>query len=71
MNDHVYKTIELTGTSTNSIEEAVQGAIARAGKTVREMRWFQVTEIRGAVKDEKVVQWQVIVKASFRLEEPA
>jgi hypothetical protein len=71
MNEHVYKLIELTGTSSTSIEEAVNNALARAAKTVRNMRWFEVLETRGAVKDGKVDLWQVTVKVGFTLEEPS
>ncbi|MGE5608477.1 MAG: dodecin [Bacillota bacterium] len=71
MNDHVFKLIELTGTSTTTLEDAIQNAITRASETLREMRWFQVTETRGAIKDGKVSQWQVTLKVGFRLEEPA
>ena len=67
--DHVYKMIELTGTSSTSIEDAVQTAIARAGKTVRHLDWFEVVETRGAIKDNKVSQWQVLLKVGFRLDE--
>lgn len=69
MSDNVYKLIELTGTSRTSIEDAVNGALARAAKTVRNMRWFQVTETRGAIKDGKVDQWQVTLKIGFTLED--
>ena len=71
MNEHVYKLIELTGTSATSIEEAVNNALARAAKTVRNMRWFEVLETRGVVKDGKVDLWQVTVKVGFTLEEPS
>ena len=54
MQDHVYKTLELTGSSTVSIEAAVENAIARATKTIRDMRWFQVVETRGDIRDGKV-----------------
>ena len=60
--------IELTGTSKTSVEEAVQGAIIEAAKTVRNMSWFEVIETRGAIKDGKVDQWQVTVKVGFRIE---
>jgi dodecin len=69
MAEHVFKKIELTGTSRNSIEEAVQTALARAGKTIRNMRWFEVTETRGAIKDDKVAEWQVTLKVGFTIEE--
>ena len=71
MNEHVYKIIELTGTSSNSIEEAVDHALARAARTVRNMRWFEVLYTRGTVKDGKVEQWQVTIKVGFTLDEPA
>jgi len=69
MPNNVYKHIELTGTSSISIEDAVQSAIARASKTVRNMRWMQVIETRGHVDGGKVVQWQVTIKAGYTLEE--
>ncbi|MEO8164120.1 MAG: dodecin [Betaproteobacteria bacterium] len=67
MTDHVYKKIELTGTSTVSIEEAIRSAIARAAKTVQKMRWFEVVETRGTIEDGGVAQWQVTVKVGFTL----
>lgn len=69
MTDHVYKKIELTGSSTTSMEEAVQNAIARAAKTVHHMRWFEVVETRGDIADGKVAHWQVTVKIGFTLDE--
>ena len=66
---HVFKKIELTGTSTTSLEDAIQNAISRAGKTVRNMRWFEVTESRGAIKEGKVAEWQVTLKVGFALED--
>lgn len=69
MENNIYKSIELTGTSPTSIEEAVQNAIARAAGTVRHMRWFEVIETRGTVDGGKVSQWQVTVKLGFNLEE--
>jgi flavin-binding protein dodecin len=65
---HVFKKIELTGTSATSLEDAIQNAIARASQTVRNMRWFEVTETRGAIKDGKVAEWQVTLKVGFALE---
>ena len=53
----VFKLIELTGTSSTSIEEAVNAALAKASKSVRNMRWFEVTEIRGAINEDQVAQW--------------
>jgi flavin-binding protein dodecin len=69
MSDRVYKLIEVTGTSATTMEDAVQNAVARAAKTVRNMRWFEVVETRGTVKDGAVEQWQVTVKIGFALEE--
>ena len=68
MSEHVYKTIELTGSSTQSIEDAVSRAIAKASETVRNIQWFSVVETRGHVKDGKVAHWQVTVKIGFTLE---
>ena len=68
MSNHVYKTLELTGWSTTSIEDAVSGAIAKASETVRNIQWFNITETRGHVKDGKVAHWQVTLKVGFTLE---
>jgi len=68
MTDHVYKSIELTGSSTKGIEDAVNNAIATAAKTVRNMRWFQVIDTRGHIADGKIDHWQVVVKVSFTLD---
>ena len=69
MTDHVYKTIELTGSSKTSIEDAVHNAIAKAAKSVRRMQWFQVIETRGHIVDGKVAHWQVGLKVGFTLED--
>ena len=69
MSDHVYKSIELTGSSTASVEDAVQKAIARAAKTVHNLRWFQVSEVRGMIDHGQVAHWQVTMKVGFTLEE--
>lgn len=69
MTDHVYKTIELTGSSKTSIEDAVNQAVAKAAKSVRRMQWFQVTETRGHIVDGKVAHWQVSLKVGFTLED--
>ena len=68
MSDHVYKSIELTGSSKVSIEEAVSNAITKASETVRNIQWFSVVETRGHVQDGKVAHWQVTVKLGFTLE---
>jgi len=69
MSEQVYKHIEITGTSSTTIEDAVNNALARAGKTVREMRWFEITEVRGAVNEDHASQWQVTIKIGFKLED--
>ena len=69
MPNNIYKHVELTGTSSTSIEDAVQSAIARASKTVRNIRWMQITETRGQVDGGKIIQWQVTLKAGFTLED--
>jgi flavin-binding protein dodecin len=69
MAHNVYKTIEITGTSDGSIEEAVNNAVAKAGETVRHLRWFEVTETRGTIVDNQVALWQVTVKLGFTLED--
>ncbi len=66
--DNVYKHIRLTGTSSKSIEDAVNNAVKRANKTLRELRWFQVVETRGSVDGDHVSQWQVTVEIGFHLE---
>jgi flavin-binding protein dodecin len=68
MIEHVYKTLELTGSSKKGIEEAVRNAVAKAAKTVRNMRWFQITESRGYIEKGKVAYWQVTLKIGFTLE---
>lgn len=71
MSDHVYKKIELTGSSETSIEDAVSNAVARAAKTVRNMRWFEVVETRGYIEDGAVAYWQVTVKIGFTIDDEA
>ncbi len=68
MSDHVYKLLELTGSSPAGIEAAVENAIAKASQTVRNMHWFEVVETRGHVADGKVAHWQVTIKVGFTLE---
>lgn len=69
MTEHVYKTIELTGSSTSSSDDAVRRAIAKAAKTVHGMRWFQVIETRGHIDADKVAHWQVTIKVGFTLDD--
>ena len=68
MSDHVYKKVELTGTSPKGIEDAITTAIARANKTLHNMRWFEVVDIRGHLEDGAIAHWQVTVKVGFTLE---
>jgi hypothetical protein len=68
MKDHVYKTIEITGTSTRSIEDAVSNALKRTSQTMHGLRWFQMTELRGDIDKASVKHWQVTVKIGFALD---
>ena len=68
MSEHVYKLLELAGSSPVSIEDAVQKAIAKAHQTVRNVHWFTITETHGHVVDGKVAHWQVSLKVGFTLE---
>lgn len=67
-NDHVYKKIELVGSSTDSIEQAVSNAIERAAQTVNNLNWFEVRQIRGHIEDGKVAHYQVELNVGFRLD---
>jgi hypothetical protein len=69
MTDHVYKTIEVYGSSTKGMQDAIERAVAKAGETVRGMRWFQMIEVRGHIDDGRVQHWQVGVKVGFAIEE--
>jgi len=69
MKDHVYKLLELTGSSTTGIEDAVTGALTRASKTVHNLKWFEVSEIRGTIDNNKISHWQVTMKVGFTLDE--
>jgi len=69
MADHIYKKIELVGSSPDGFEEAVKNALARAQKTIRNMRWFEVAETRGYIEKDKIGHWQVTLKIGFTLED--
>lgn len=69
MSDHVYKHIEVTGTSTTSSDDAVRRAVEQAAASVRNLRWFQVTEMRGEINGNQVAHWQATIKIGFRLED--
>jgi flavin-binding protein dodecin len=68
MSEHTYKVIELVGSSKTTIEEAVQNALAKASATLRNLRWFTISETRGLVEEGKVAYWQVTLKVGFTLE---
>ncbi len=69
MQDLVYKLLELTGTSTTSIDDAIEKAIKRAHKTVKNLCWFQVIETRGSINKGRVQHWQVTIKVGFGVED--
>lgn len=69
MNDHVYKQIELTGSSTVSSDDAIRCAIGRASKTLRNLHWFEVTETRGLIENDQITRWQVTIKVGLRIDE--
>lgn len=66
--DHVYRKTELVGSSVTSLSDAIETAIDRASRTLRHIEWFEVSEIRGQVKDGKVGHYQVVMKVGFRVE---
>ena len=68
MSDHVYKKIELVGSSPDSIEGAIRNAIETAGETLRHLRWFEVVETRGHIENGKVEHYQVTVKVGFTID---
>ena len=68
MSDHIYKIVEVVGSSKTSIEDATKGAIAKAGKTLRNMHWFEVVETRGHIEDGEVAHFQVTLKIGFTLD---
>ena len=69
MSNHVYKTLELVGSSPISADDAVRTAVSRAATTVRNLRWFEVTETRGHIENGNVAHWQVTIKVGFTLED--
>jgi len=68
MSDHVYKQIEITGSSPNGIEDAVQNALTKASKSLHGMRWFEVTETRGHLENDQLAHWQVTLKVGITLD---
>jgi dodecin len=69
MTDHIYKSVEITGSSTASINDAINTAVAKASSTLRNLDWFEVTSVRGAIADGAVAHYQVTMKLGFRLED--
>ena len=69
MSDHVYKTIEITGSSTDGVNQAIDRAVVKAAETIRGLDWFEVTSIRGHIEDGAVAHYQVTLKLGFRLED--
>ena len=69
MNDHVYRVIELVGSSTETVEDAIDNAVDRASKTVRHLDWFEVMETRGQIVNNEVAYYQVRLKVGFRVED--
>lgn len=69
MPDHIYKTIELVGSSSQGVEDAVKKAVAKASESLRNLRWFEVLETRGHIEGGRVAHWQVTLKIGFTLED--
>ena len=67
MSEHIYKKIELTGSSTVGLQQAIENAVERASKTIQNMRWFEVIETRGNIENGKIAHWQVTIKVGFAL----
>jgi flavin-binding protein dodecin len=66
--DNIYRIAEIVGTSPNGVDEAIRNAVSRASQTLRNIDWFEMTEVRGHLADGQVADWQVTVKIGFRLE---
>lgn len=66
--EHLYKKIELTGSSKKSLNDAIENAVTQASKTVRNMRWFEVVDMRGEIENQKIAYWQVTIKVGFTVE---
>ncbi|VCU70747.1 hypothetical protein PIGHUM_02823 [Pigmentiphaga humi] len=69
MTEHVYKQIELVGSSAQSSDDAIRNAVERAGMTMRHLAWFEVTQLRGHIEEGKIAHWQVCLKVGLRLED--
>ena len=70
MEDHVYRIIEVAGSSETGVDDAIEGAVARASETLKHIRWFEVQQIRGHVENGAVKHFQVVLKVGFTLEDP-
>jgi flavin-binding protein dodecin len=68
MSEHVYKTIEITGSSTSDLDAAIRAAIAKASETLRNLDWFELTSVRGHIEDGQVAHFQATLKIGFRLD---
>jgi dodecin len=69
MSNHVYKSVEITGTSPDGVKEAIDGAVAKASQTLRNLDWFEVLSVRGQIDGDSVAHYQVTLKIGFRLED--
>jgi flavin-binding protein dodecin len=69
MSDHTYRVTEIVGSSSDSLQQAIRNGVGRAGQTLRNLDWFEVTEIRGQVEDGEVAYFQVGMKVGFRLDD--
>lgn len=69
MAEHIYKKLEIVGSSPHSLQEAIENAVARAAKTIHNLRWFEVVETRGQIEDGQIAHWQVTVKIGFTLDD--
>ena len=70
MANHVYKSVEITGTSPDGVKEAIDSAVGKASQTLRNLDWFEVVSVRGQIDDGKVAHYQVTMKVGFKIEEP-
>ena len=71
MSDHTYRVTEIVGSSPESLQQAIRNGVARASQTLRNLEWFEVSEIRGQIADGAVAHFQVVLKVGFRLDDPS
>jgi len=67
MEDHIYKKIEIIGTSDKSSDDAIKNALSRASSSIKNLRWFEVIETRGSITDGTIERWQVTIKVGFTM----